>query len=153
MSAAGGRGCSEAAGAADHGEAATLFLALPADSAQVGSRYRDFIQSTDAIEFMNHRAASATRSLDSFWTKGQELIENIHQLYSDASAAQAAEPAPDTTAIASTMTIGVSSVSSEVIWTCLGDCNVFDASMVRLDCCCDSHLIEFCSFASSGRRC
>ena len=98
----------------------------------VGSKYRDFIQSTDAIDFMNQRAVTATRSLDSFWTRGQELIENIHRLYSDASAAQAAEPAPETAAITSTMAIGISSVSSEVLWTCLGDCNVFDASMVRL---------------------
>ena len=97
----------------------------------MGSKYRDFIQSTDAIEFMAKRAVSTHSSVGELWGRGQSLIEDIHRLYADASAAQASEPREESTTIASTMAISVSSVSSETIWTSLGDCNVYDASMVR----------------------
>jgi hypothetical protein len=98
----------------------------------VGSRYRDFIQSTDAIDFMHEKALATNKSLASFAIDQHELIAKTQALYNVASASQASSAAEEGTpaVISSTTLIDIGSVNNANIWNCLGDCNIYDASMV-----------------------
>lgn len=96
----------------------------------VGSRYRDFIQSTDAIAFMSDKAAATNETLSTFWSRGQELINRAQDLY--ATATQSSHNNDDITAILAVPVhqIDLYSVNSTKVWNYLSECNVHDAAVL-----------------------
>ena len=97
-------------------------------------RYREFIQSSDAISFMAEKASFTHTALRDFWPHSQALVAKVQEVYSIANKLRSQGRAMDDVNSFSSeeRKIFLSSVTSFTLWDCLSECNVFDAAAVQI---------------------
>jgi hypothetical protein len=80
---------------------------------------------------MNTKSQIISTSITTCWNQGQEVLSTTQQLYNLASESQHQTVLNESESGLSTLTsITIHTVSCYAIWDCLGECNVYDASMV-----------------------
>ena len=94
-------------------------------------RYREFIQSSDAISFMAEKASFTYTALRDFWPHSQALVAKVQEVYSIANKLRLQGRAMDDVS-SEERKISLSSVTSFTLWDCLSECNVFDAAAVHI---------------------